>query len=246
MVIGVRSRAVVGAGWLRAGAALALLLATGTAQAQFAVIDVASLGQLVQQAQMLAQQLAAARAQLLTAETQYEAMIGNRGMQSLLAGTIRNYLPTQWSEVSDLLRGADSMRSALGVDFQRLLQSNAVLSPLQLATMSDDERRQILTARQPIALLQALAQDALANASGRFAAIQQLIDAIPSAADQKGILDLQARIGAEQGMLQNEQTKLQILYQTAVAQEWAAQQREREQVVSGHGRFATRFTPVPP
>jgi len=242
----IRSRGPAGGGrWLRSAAALLALLSSGSAHAQFAVIDVASLGQLVQQAQMLTQQLAAARGQLLTAETQYQATIGNRGMQSLLAGTIRNYLPAQWSEVSEVLRGTGSGKSILAADFQRLLQSNAVLSPPQLAALSSDERLQILTARQPIALLQALAQDALSNASGRFAAIQQLIDAIPSAGDQKGILDLQARIGAEQGMLQNEQTKLQILYQTAVGQDWAARQREREQIVSGHGRFATRFEPVP-
>jgi type IV secretion system protein VirB5 len=96
-----------------------------------------------------------------------------------------------------------------------------------------------------VALLQALSQDALGNASGRFASVQQLIDAIPSARDQKGILDLQARIGAEQGMLQNEQTKLQVLYQTAVAQDWATQQRAREQVIAAQGDFATRFEPTP-
>ena len=43
--------------------------------------------------------------------------------------------------------------------------------------------------------------------------MQTLINAIPSATDQKGILDLQARIQAEQGMLQTDQTKLHVLYQ---------------------------------
>jgi type IV secretion system protein VirB5 len=225
-------------------ATLVLLLGVGgVARAQFAVIDVASLGQLVQQAQTLAQQLAAARAQLATAQAQYQSLIGNRGMQTLLAGTVRNYLPTQWTQVSSLLQGGSG--GALAASFQGNLQANAVLSPVQLATLSNDERAQISNARQPVALLQALSQDALANASGRFAAIQQLINAIPTAVDQKGILDLQARISAEQGMLQNEQTKLQVLYQMALGQEWAARQREREQVVGGQGRFATRFEPVP-
>ena len=205
---------------------------------------VASLGQLVQQAQTLAQQLAAARAQLATAQAQYQSQIGNRGMQTLLAGTVRNYLPTQWTQVSSLLQGGSGY-GALAASFEGNLQANAALSPVQLQTLSNDERAQILNARQPVALLQALSQDALANASGRFAAIQQLIDAIPAAVDQKGILDLQARISAEQGMLQNEQTKLQVLYQMAIGQEWAARQREREQVVGGQGRFATRFEPVP-
>jgi type IV secretion system protein VirB5 len=100
--------------------------------------------------------------------------------------------------------------------------------------------------RQSIALLQALTQDALSNTSERFSAVQQLINAIPTARDPKGILDLQARIGAEQGMLQNEQNKLQVLFETALSQEWELQQRQREQILAGHGRFATRFEPVAP
>jgi hypothetical protein len=46
-------------------------------------------------------------------------------------------------------------------------------------------------------------------------------------------------------MLQNEQTKLQILYQSAQAQESSLRQQAWEQVIDGHGRFAARFQPVP-
>jgi type IV secretion system protein VirB5 len=94
-------------------------------------------------------------------------------------------------------------------------------------------------------LQQALAQEALANASGRFASIQSLVAAISTAGDQKAILDLQARISAELGMLQNEQTKLQILHLATQAQESVNRQQEREEVIAGHGRFASRFQPVP-
>jgi type IV secretion system protein VirB5 len=129
---------------------------------------------------------------------------------------------------------------------QANLSTNAILTAPQLALLTPDERSQINSGRQSIALLQALTQDALSNTSGRFSAVQQLINAIPTAQDPKGILDLQARIGAEQGMLQNEQNKLQVLFETALAQEWALQQRQREQIVAGHGRFATRFEPIAP
>ena len=92
---------------------------------------------------------------------------------------------------------------------------------------------------------QALSHQALANASNRFAAIQTLIAAISSATDQKGILDLQARISAELGMLQNEQTKLQILNQATQAQESSLRQLGREQVIDAHGPFVARFQPTP-
>jgi type IV secretion system protein VirB5 len=84
-------------------------------------------------------------------------------------------------------------------------------------------------------MLQATAQQALTTISGRFASIQQLIGAIGGARDQKAILDLQARISAEQGMLANDQSKLQVLYQAAQAQQWALQQRNREQAIADIG-----------
>jgi len=227
-------------------AALALLVASSAARAQFAVIDVASLTQLLQQAETLAQQLAAARAQLSAVQAQYQSTIGSRGMQSLLDGTVRNYLPTQWAQISGILQGGAGGFGTLSASVQSSLQANAVLSARQLASLSSDERTQLASERESVALLQALAQAALSTTSGRFASIQQLIDAIPTAKDQKGILELQARIEAEQGMLQNEQTKLQVLNQTAVGQEWAARQRQRERIIAGHGQFATRFEPVPP
>jgi len=58
-------------------------------------------------------------------------------------------------------------------------------------------------------------------------------------------LDLQARINAELGMLQNEQTKVQVLSQAMQAQEAAGRQQQREQVIAAHGHFADRFQPVP-
>ena len=62
-----------------------------------------------------------------------------------------------------------------------------------------------------------------------------MISAIGGASDQKAALDLGTRIAAEQAMLQNEQTKLQGLYQVAQSQEWARQQRVREQAIVDQG-----------
>jgi type IV secretion system protein VirB5 len=101
--------------------------------------------------------------------------------------------------------------------------------------LSPDEQGALQEARSYAALQQAVAQEALVNSSNRFSAIQLLIDAIPQATDQKGILELAARIDAEEGMLQNEQTKLNVLGQAAQGGEWARQQRARERAVAGIG-----------
>ncbi|TLZ14831.1 MAG: type IV secretion system family protein [Gammaproteobacteria bacterium] len=224
---------------------LLLLTATPAAQAQFAVIDVASLTQLMSQVSMLEQQLATAQNQLTEARAQFQAMTGGRSMERLLGATARNYLPASWGSLESAQQGAAGAYPGLATDLGRALAGVSVLSPAQVAALSPQAAAQLRAQRQSAALLEALTHEALANSSSRFAAIQQLIDAIARAGDQKAILDLQARIAAELGMLQNEQTKLQALYQSAEAQQWADAQRLGELTIAAHGQFETRFQPHP-
>jgi type IV secretion system protein VirB5 len=205
------------------------------AHAQFAVIDVASLGQLIQQVSTLEQQVATARSQLSQAQSEYAAITGSRGMEQLLSGTVRNYLPTDWAQLSEVMSGAPGRFPALATDFRSLVSSNAVLTPAQVGLLSPTQQAQLNTARASPAMLQATARAALATSSDRFVSLQQLITAIGGARDQKASLDLNARIAAEQGMLQNEQTKLQVLYQVAQSQEWSRAQRAREQAIADQG-----------
>jgi type IV secretion system protein VirB5 len=218
--------------------------AAPAAHAQWAVIDVGAIAQLLQEVQTLRQQLVTAQAQLNQAESALATMTGNRGMQLLLSGTVRNYLPTSSAQLTAASQGAGAY-PGLASGVQASMSSNAVMSPSQLAALPPPAQQQVVSDRQAIALRQALAAQALSNSSARFAAIQSLIAAIPSAQDQKGILDLQARINAELGMLQNEQTKLQVLAQATEAMSAVNAQREREQVILGQGQFATRFQPAP-
>jgi type IV secretion system protein VirB5 len=108
-----------------------------------------------------------------------------------------------------------------------------------VAALSPAEQQQLNAARTNAALLQVAAQQAYSTTSGRFASVQTLINAIATATDQKGILELNARISAEQGMLENDSTKLNVLYQAAQAQELANRQAAREQVVAGVGNLRT-------
>jgi len=205
------------------------------AKAQWAVIDVSAIQQLVQEVAVLRQQVTTAQSQLTQAQSEYAAMTGPRGMEALLSGTPRNYLPTDWAQVSQVMSGASASYPALAGSVASLVQSNAVLTPAQVSGLSPTEQAQLASARQSAALLQALSRTALQNSSGRFAQLQQLISAIGTAQDQKGALDLNARIAAEQVMLQNESTKLEVLYHIAQSQEWARRQQAREQVLADHG-----------
>jgi type IV secretion system protein VirB5 len=200
-----------------------------SAQAQFAVIDVASLAQLIQQVQQMEQALRTAQNELSQAQQSYQSMTGGRGMQLLLSGTNRNYLAASWPQVPTSLAGP----------IQSTVNANAVLTASQWSALSATEQQQLSAARGNAALLQVAASEAYATTSGRFTSVQQLINAIPTATDQKGILDLQARIQAEQGMLQNDQTKLQVLFQLVQAQELARRQRSHEQAIADMGSVRT-------
>lgn len=214
---------------------LVALGGTRPAHAQFAVIDVASLAQLIQQYSTLQQELTTAENQLNQARSAYAAITGSRGMQNLLSGTNRNYLPTNWSQVSQVMSGSSGAYPGLASNVTSIQNSNAVLTPAQVAALSPTEQAQLAQARQNPALLQATSRTALANSSDRFTSLQQLISAIGSATDEKGSLDLTARITAEQAMEQNEQTKLQVLYQVSRAQEWSRVQQVRERAIADQG-----------
>ena len=208
----------------------ALLSLTGLnreARAQWAVIDVGAIAQLIQEVQQMQQALQTAQNQLNQAQQEYQSITGLRGMQNLLSGINRNYLPTTWSQLPVAL--ASPIRAQVG--------SNAVLTSAQIAALSPAEQHQLNAARTNAALLQVATQQAYSTTSSRFASVQQLISAIGSATDQKGILDLQARIQAEQGMLQTDSTKLNLLYQAAQAQELARRQTEADKVVAEVGKL---------
>jgi type IV secretion system protein VirB5 len=209
------------------------------AQAQWAVVDVGAIAQLAQQYETLRQQLTTAENALSQAQAQYQSITGGRGMQNLLSGTNRNYLPSNWSQIVAAINRSGTGFGALSAGIQTSLAANAILTPQQMAALSTAQRNQVQGARNSAATLQAVSQQALTTTSSRFASLQQLINTIGSASDEKAILDLQARIQAEQVMLQNESTKLGILYQTVQAQELARKQAAHEQAIADIGSLRT-------
>jgi type IV secretion system protein VirB5 len=209
------------------------------ASAQFAVIDVASLAQLLQQYEALRQQLSTARSHLTVAQQAYAAVTGVRGMQSLLSGTQRNYMPTSWEDVQGVMQGSSTTYGSLATNTQGILATNAVLSQQQVAGLSPTDQSHLNNARESAALLQAVSRLALSTTSNRFASLQQLINAMSTATDLKSATDLHTRIGAEQAMLANDESKLQALYQVAQSQQLAQQQQRQEQAIADIGSART-------
>jgi type IV secretion system protein VirB5 len=219
-----------------------MLLTLGAARpaaAQWAVIDVSAIQQLIQQYEVLEQQLTTLRSQLTQAQQQYAALTGQRGMQQLLSGINRNYLPESWTDLAAVMQGNSRAYGSLNSSVQGLIAGNAVLSSQYLAGLSPAEVSQLTTQRQLAALGQGITRAELDTTSNRFTLLQELINAIPTATDTKGSLDLQARVGAEQTMLANEGTKLEVLRQTLAAEQAALDEQRDEQAVAGIGSLST-------
>src|SRR5271154_2784009 len=97
--------------------ALGVLVLT-PAHAQMAVIDVSAIGQLLQQVRLMQQELQTAQNDLNQAQQAYQSMTGSPGLQNLLSGTVRNYLPASWPQVQAAMNGTGGAYGALSASIQ--------------------------------------------------------------------------------------------------------------------------------
>lgn len=213
------------------------------ALAQIPVTDVGAIMQLIAQLQEMESQLEALESQLNTARSTLQSISGQRGLQNLLNGVVRNYLPADWDQLQSVASNSSGNYGGLAAQVQAIISSNAVLSTTDLAALMPAQRAAVQQARTAAATFGVITRSALGNSSNRFQDIQQLISAIGAAPDQKSILELQARIGGELGMLQNEQTKLQTLYQSVTADGQLRTQRTLEQALADVGSMR-QLTPL--
>lgn len=205
--------------------ALSIGLSPGTASASgLPVIDVAAIAEAIKQYDQMVQQLENMRAQLGEAKKLYSSMTGDRGMQNLLSGEQRNVIPSNWQETLAQMGGGDISQLA-----QQIKQNAAKVDASTLSRILSSDAAQASNGfANSAASAQASAGEVYDNASERFARLRQLMDAIGSASDPKAIADLQARVGVESVMLQNEQIKMTALLQASQAQQAIQRQQVRE------------------
>lgn len=217
--------------------ALILALQHTGARAGIPVIDVTAVANLIQQIAYWQQQITAMSNQLNQLRQTYGAMTGGRGMESLLSmsNLQRNYLPPDYAELMNVVNGSSGTYAGLSSQLQAVMSANAVLSTAELASLSPQQRQTVESGRKAAAMLASFTQSAYQNTSQRFSALQGLINMIGAAGDAKAIQDLQGRVQAEQTMLTNEQSKLQVLAQLAAADQITQAQRRREQAIRGIG-----------
>ena len=200
---------------------MSLRLLAGNAAAQIPVFDAGSLAQAIKQFQQMQQQYQ-------QMQQQHNRLNGSRGMASLVNNpALRNYLPADYQRI---LNG--------GYGNSNDIRAASKIYGIENTTIgkNTDTARAFEASANQAAINRATAEEGYRQASQRFASIQVLLDKVNQAPDAKDIADLQARIQAEQVMLQNESIKLQMLAQLQQAQrDLAAQQAAEIGMKSGRG-----------
>ncbi len=210
--------------------AISIAMTVSGVQAQIPVTDIISNTQdMINQVQTMAQwamQLEHMVEQINSMEKEYKALTGGRGLGTILNDPrYREYLPTEWQSVYDSVRnGGYSGLSGRAADIYNENQVYDACSHLNV----DNQRLTCESQAVKGAQDKAFALDAYDAARDRLNQIDQLMSRINSTQDPKEIAELQGRIAAEQAMISNEQTKLQMYSMVAKAEDRIQEQRRIE------------------
>lgn len=228
--------------------ALALGLASGgQVFAGIPVIDAASLQQQVQQVASWVQQYQQMTQQAQQLQQQINSVTGGRGMSALLNSSTyqqaRRSLPPDAQQVLSLANGGSYGNLASSIsDIKKAsttLNSDSFSGPTAANQWDADINR--------AASHKALSMEAYTAAIQRLQNLEEMTTQISQTQDPKAIAELQARISTEQGMIQNEQAKIQALSMLVASEQQIAALQAREISIRSAGSSARipriRITP---
>lgn len=216
---------------LAAAAASALIGLSGAARAQVIVYDPTSYAKILQQAQTALNQLQQLKQQVtqgqqvLTSLNQISHV--NNLAPSLSLPSLRSFLPdanTFVSASSGNLASLGPLGSAAAV----IRTANQLFTP----PAGDPAGADLVASGNRAALNLATGESVGEAGATRLTGLQQLQAALDTAPNARAVLDLQARLAAEQAMIANDQMRLQGLAMTQQAQDQLQTQRDRERAAA--------------
>ena len=208
-------------------------LGAGNARAQgIPVIDIANLIQTIQQVLDDVTSIQNQVQQITQLQNQLDSINGMRNLGQVFNNpTLKNYVP---AEAYTYLNAVDtSGYSGLNATAKTLRDAGMVYNCMDLAGAARTDCQAALA--QPYQQ-KGLLQDAMKTAAGRLTQINSLMDQINGTSDQKAILEVQARIGAENALLAHEVSQVQMLQGMADSEERIARSRDRERQYQMLGR----------
>lgn len=218
--------------------AAAIALASAACPAQgIPVIDAANLVQTVQQVVNDITKINNQVQQITQLQNQLASMNGIRGLGTILDNPLlRNYVPAQ---AYTLVNAVDTSGYAgLGSTAKALRDAAMVYN---CGDLEGSARTACQAALAQPYQQKGMLQDAMNAAASRLSQIGSLMGQVDSTSDQKAVLEIQARIGAENALLAHEMTQIQMLQGMADAEERIARSRDRErqyQMLGRTGRIA--------
>lgn len=188
----------------------------------------------VEQMAKWVEQLMQMKRQLSQLESTYGSLNGIRGMGALFNNvTAWKYLPPDWQQVyRDLELGKTT---SLTGSIRTIRAAYSTFDKSKLSNPDGEIGRLYERGWNNAGVAKGFAEDGYRQASERLASLQGLLDKIDASTDQKDVLDLQARIQAEQAMLQNEQVKLGLVQQLAAAEQQLQQQGLKDSALRSLG-----------
>lgn len=200
--------------------ALSLALTMGAISPAFAgipvtvVADPQALANHITELAKMVEQIRQLENQLKQMEREYTSMTGSRG----LGGLINSAYDKDVLKDLDLkgLMSQNGLKSSNDYDLEEGVGEVFDLSNKNAAQYSGQATKSL-------------------SGRDRFDELKGLVSKVNNSSDPKEVMDLQARIGAEQSFLQNEVAKLQILEQQARANEQIRSQRVKQMAVESSG-----------
>lgn len=226
-------------------AVAAFLLCTGApaAQAQQIVHDPRALAQMVQEARTTLEQLRALQQQVEQGRELLNSLNGLSDVNALARELGLPEVRTPLPELDTLRAAAEGDLSALGDLADRASEirsetrvyepAGAPARPAEAFYRDALERAGARTARD-LAVGEAIGRSADRRRDG----LETLRSALDTAPTARAVMDLEARLAAEQALIANEQVRLQGLALTQAAETRLEEQRAREQAQAGR---ATRM-----
>jgi type IV secretion system protein VirB5 len=188
------------------------------------VIDIANLVQSITQVLNDITKIANQVQQIEALQQQLASINGLRNLGNVNDSTsLKNYVP---ANAYTYVNAVDSSGYSGLTDTSKMLRDSQMVYNCMDRTGTARTQCQANLA-QPYQQ-KGLLQDAMTAASGRLAQIKALMNQIDGTTDQKGVLEIQARIGAENAMLAHETSQVQMLSGMADSEERIARSRDHE------------------
>ena len=230
-------------------AVVGLLVVSPTSKAHstgIPVVDMANLVQSMLQALAWIQQFQQMQQQILQADQQIHAIMGSRNMGSLMNNlTLAGVVPSDVNAVYQAIRfgGVQGLTAAA-----QIIRHNRMIYNCEGKTGDALRICQNMLNQTPQS--QAYYANTYQMLLGRMQQIRALTTRINQTEDEKGILELNGRIAAEQAQVSNDTNRILTMKSMIEAEEKAAQQEQQERVLRmlapGTSRTFDHMTPWTP